>query len=570
MTKRSKVLSILSIVLIILLFSCKTAVKDEIVTGYGITAANGMVVSAHPQASVIGVKILKQGGNAVDAAVATGFALAVCYPNAGNIGGGGLMVIRNADGTTDALDYRERAPLTASRDMYLDKDGKVINGLSTSTHLASGVPGSVDGLFKAHEKYGSLGFEYLVQPAIDIAAKGFPLTEKQAESLNSIKKTLLERNSHKTALINDGEWEAGDTLKQPELAQTLERIRDNGPDGFYKGLTADLMVKEMTRGNGLITHNDLEEYEAVWRDALTTDYKDYKVISMPPISSGGVAIIQLLGIIEDYPIGDWGQSSTEAIHLMVEAERRVYADRAEYLGDPDFVYIPVKRMTEKTYLKERMSDFNSEAASLSKDISAGPAVIKESEETTHYSITDAFGNAVSVTTTLNGSYGNHIVVEGAGFLLNNEMDDFSSKPGYPNIYGLVGGEANSIQPGKRMLSSMTPTIVEKNDELYMVLGSPGGSTIITSVFQVLLNVIEFDMDMQSAVDAGRFHHQWMPDEIAYEKDRFDTIMLKSLEKMGHSLKVRNSIGRVDAIRILPGRLYQGGADKRGDDTAVGY
>ncbi len=570
MTKRSKLLSVLYIALIVLLFSCKTAVNDEIVTGYGITAGNGMVVSAHPQASVIGVKILKQGGNAVDAAVATGFALAVCYPNAGNIGGGGLMVIRNADGTTDALDYRERAPLTASRDMYLDKDGKVINGLSTSTHLASGVPGSVDGLYKAHKKYGSLSFEDLVQPAIDIAAKGFPLTEKQAKSLNSIKKTLLERNSHKTAFINDGEWEAGDTLKQPELAQTLERIRDNGPDGFYKGPTADMMVNEMTRGNGLITHNDLEEYDAVWRDALATDYKDYKVISMPPVSSGGVAIIQLLGMIEDYPIGDWGLHSTEAIHLMVEAERRVYADRAEYLGDPDFVYVPVERMTEKTYLKERMSDFNSELASLSKDISAGPGLAKESEETTHYSITDAYGNAVSVTTTLNGSYGNHIVVEGAGFLLNNEMDDFSSKPGYPNIYGLVGGEANSIQPGKRMLSSMTPTIVEKNDELYMVLGSPGGSTIITSVFQVLLNVIEFDMDMQSAVDAGRFHHQWMPDEIAYEEDRFDTIMLKSLEKMGHSLKVRNSIGRVDAIRILPGRLYQGGADKRGDDTAVGY
>lgn len=570
MTKRSGLLSVINIALIVLLFSCKPAVKDEIITGYGITTGNGMVVTAHPQASEIGVKILKQGGNAVDAAVATGFALAVCYPNAGNIGGGGLMVIRNADGTTDALDYRERAPLTASRDMYLDKDGKVINGLSTSTHLASGVPGSVDGLFKAHMKYGKLSFDALVQPAIDIAAKGFPVTGKQAESLNSIRKTLLERNSHKTAFVTEGEWEAGDTLKQPELAQTLERIRDNGPDGFYKGPTADMVVKEMTRGNGLITHNDLEEYDAIWRDALATDYKDYKVISMPPVSSGGVAIIQLLGMIEDYPIGDWGLHSREAIHLMVEAERRVYADRAEYLGDPDFVYIPVERMTEKTYLKERMRDFNSEAASLSKDISAGTAIAKESEETTHYSITDAYGNAVSVTTTLNGSYGNHIVVEGAGFLLNNEMDDFSSKPGYPNIYGLVGGEANSIQPGKRMLSSMTPTIVEKNDELYMVLGSPGGSTIITSVFQVLMNVIEFDMDIQSAVDAGRFHHQWMPDEIAYEADRFDTIMLKSLENMGHSLKVRNSIGRVDAIRILPGRLYQGGADKRGDDTAAGY
>ena len=570
MTKQSRLLSVLNLALIIFLFSCTGSVKNEVVIGHGITAGNGMVVSAHPEASMIGLNILKQGGNAVDAAVATGFALAVCYPNAGNIGGGGLMVIRNANGSTDALDYRERAPGAASRDMYLDENGNVIEGLSTSTHMASGVPGSVAGLFEAHGKYGSIEFKNLVQPAIDLAVKGFPLTNNQAEGLNDIRKTLLERNNHKTAFVIDGKWQEGDTLKQPDLALTLERIRDNGPDGFYKGQTADMLVKEMQKGNGLIAYKDLADYKAIWRDALVSDYKDYRIISMPPVSSGGVAIIQLLGMVEDYPLSEWGFHSKEAIHLMAEAERRVYADRAEYLGDPDYVDIPIEILTDKDYLINRLSDFNSEAASLSTDISAGSVIPKESEETTHYSIADASGNAVSVTTTLNGSYGNQIVVEGAGFLLNNEMDDFSSKPGYPNYYGLLGGEANSIQPGKRMLSSMTPTIVEKNEKLYMVVGSPGGSTIITSVFQVLLNVIEFDMDMQSAVDAGRFHHQWMPDEIAYEADRFDTVLLKNLENMGHSLKVRNSIGRVDAIRVLPGRIYEGGADKRGDDTAAGY
>ena len=570
MTKQSRLLSVLNLALIIFLFSCTGSVKNEVVIGHGITAGNGMVVSAHPEASMIGLNILKQGGNAVDAAVATGFALAVCYPNAGNIGGGGLMVIRNANGSTDALDYRERAPGAASRDMYLDENGNVIEGLSTSTHMASGVPGSVAGLFEAHSKYGSIEFKNLVQPAIDLAVKGFPLTNNQAEGLNDIRKTLLERNNHKTAFVIDGKWQEGDTLKQPDLALTLERIRDNGPDGFYKGQTADMLVKEMQKGNGLIAYKDLADYKAIWRDALVSDYKDYRIISMPPVSSGGVAIIQLLGMVEDYPLSEWGFHSKEAIHLMAEAERRVYADRAEYLGDPDYVDIPIEILTDKDYLINRLSDFNSEAASLSTDISAGSVIPKESEETTHYSIADASGNAVSVTTTLNGSYGNQIVVEGAGFLLNNEMDDFSSKPGYPNYYGLLGGEANSIQPGKRMLSSMTPTIVEKNEKLYMVVGSPGGSTIITSVFQVLINVIEFEMDMQSAVDAGRFHHQWMPDEIAYEADRFDTVLLKNLENMGHSLKVRNSIGRVDAIRVLPGRIYEGGADKRGDDTAAGY
>jgi gamma-glutamyltranspeptidase/glutathione hydrolase len=570
MNKDRRLLRVVLIVQVIILISCTGPQVSEITKGHGITSENGMVVSAHPEASVIGVKVLREGGNATDAAVATGFALTVCYPNAGNIGGGGFMLIRNADGTTDAIDYRERAPGDADRDMYLDENGEVIKGLSTSTHLASGVPGSVAGLFEAHSKYGNLPFKDLVQPSIDLAAKGFPITKNQARSFNSIRNRLLERNSHTTAFVKEGEWEEGDTIKQAELALTLERIRDNGPDGFYKGLTADLIVKEMSRGKGLISHKDLEDYKAVWRESLITDYKGHKIISMPPVSSGGVAVLQLLGMVEDYPMKKWGMHSKESIHLMVEAERRVYADRAEYLGDPDFVDVPVDLITAKSYLLERMSTYMDNQSSDSKDISAGSIAPPESEETTHYSITDAEGNAVSVTTTLNGGFGNYIVVEGAGFFLNNEMDDFSSKPGVPNIYGLVGGEANAIQGGKRMLSSMTPTIVEKDGELYMVLGSPGGSTIITSVFQVLINTIDYEMDMQSAIDAPRFHHQWLPDQISFEADRFDTLLLKELELMGHSYKLRSPIGRVDGIRVLPGRLYEGGADRRGDDIAAGY
>lgn len=566
------VLSFSGLVLIYscLLTSCVKNADMPVKTGYGLKAENGMVVSAHPEASIVGVEILKKGGNAVDASVATGFALAVCYPNAGNIGGGGLMVLRLSDGTTAALDYREKAPLKASSDMYLDNNGEVIKGASTSTHLASGVPGSVDGLYRAHSRYGLLSFEDVIQPAIDMAMKGFKLTDKQARGLNSIQKTLNERNDHITAFQKDVKWKEGDTLRQPELAQTLIRIRDDGPDGFYKGVTASLIEKEMAKAGGLITAQDLLDYEAIWREPLRSDYKNYSLLAMPPVSSGGVATIQLMAMVEDYPLKDWGVHSADAIHLMVEAERRVYADRAEYLGDPDYFPVPVEALTNKDYLTERMSDFNPDKCSLSSEISAGTLPLPESEETTHYSVTDSFGNAVSVTTTLNGGFGNCIVVEGAGFFLNNEMDDFSIKPGFPNIYGLVGGKANSIEPGKRMLSSMTPTILEKDGELYMVVGSPGGSTIITSVFQVILNVIEFDMDMQQAVDMPRFHHQWLPDYISYEKDGLPGQILDRLKERGHSLKERGSIGRVDAIRITEDRLFEGGADRRGDDMAAGY
>lgn len=536
----------------------------------GITAEHGMVVSAHPEASRIGLEVLQKGGTAVDAAVAVEFALAVCYPTAGNIGGGGYMVVRFHDGTTDALDFREKAPLKGHRNMYLDDQGEVIKGLSQRSHLAVGVPGTVAGMVAMHQKHGTLSFGEVIQPAIDLASNGFPVTDKQAESLNHMKKRLLEMNPHVPAFVNDSVWHDGDLLIQKELAKTLERIRDHGRDGFYKGVTADFIVQEMERGGGWINHQDLEEYQAIWRKPVIGSYKDYRVISIGPSSSGGIALLQLLGMVESYPIREWGWNSVKSVHLMVEAEKRVYADRATYLGDPDFFAVPEKELLDKDYLSHRMADFSEERATVSTEIKAGEPVIHESEETTHFSIVDASGNAVAATTTLNSGYGSGIVVESAGFILNNEMDDFSVKPGYPNVYGLIGGEANSVQPGKRMLSCMTPTILEKNEALFLVVGTPGGSTIITSVFQTILNVVEFGMGMQEAVTAGRFHHQWLPDLISMEEAALDSVTISELQQMGHNFRKRESIGRVDAILVLPGGILEGGADPRGDDTAAGY
>lgn len=538
--------------------------------GRGIVCSNGMVVSAHPEASQIGTKILMEEGNAFDAAAATAFALAVSYPTAGNIGGGGLLVLRDADGEYAALDCREKAPALAMRNMYLDEEGEVIEGLSTRTRAASGVPGSVAGILEMHTKYGVLPLRDVIQPAIDLARNGFAVTGKQAESLNRARDRFIKRNKHPVAFVKDTPWSEGDLLVQEDLAMTLERIRDYGYRDFYYGVTADMIVSEMKKGNGLISHEDLENYSSVWREPIIGHYSGYKIISMPPPSSGGVALLQLLGIMEDMLPDRPVFHSVEDIHLITEAERRVYADRAYYLGDPDFVKIPVERLVSDEYLSERMSDFDPTKASSSDNISYGLIPAPESEETTHFSVVDKDRNAIAFTTTLNSGYGNYIVVEGAGFLLNNEMDDFSSKPGYPNIYGLIGGEANSIQPGKRMLSSMTPTIIEKGEELYMVLGTPGGSTIITSVFQALLNVIEYDMNMQEAVDAPRFHHQWMPDVVYFEREGADTLLIRKLQNMGHDIRLRSSIGRVDAIRMLPDGRLEGGADSRGDDIACGY
>lgn len=538
--------------------------------GRGIVADSGMVVSAHPYGSRIGAEILHSGGNAVDAAVATGFALAVCYPEAGNIGGGGFMLIRFADGKTDLIDFREKAPLGATHDMYLDNSGNVINGLSTATGLATGVPGSVDGLYTAQTKYGKLPFREVIQPAIDLAENGFILTEEQASGLNHNRQTFIDRNPSGSPFVRDSLWHAGDILVQKDLAETLKHIRDNGRDGFYAGETAKLLVGQMKKVNGIISDLDLREYKSISRRPLETSYRGYGIITVPPPSGGGITLIQLLGMVEPYDIKEWGFHSAKTIHLMVEAERRAFADRSEYPGDPDFVKVPVSELTDRDYLKGRMSTFKEDKASLSSDIKAGMPAGFESTETTHYSVVDKDGNAVSVTTTLNGSFGNSIVVGGAGFLLNNEMDDFSVKPGFPNMYGLVGGEANSVQPGKRMLSSMTPTIVEKDGALFMVVGSPGGSTIPTTVFQVLVDVIDYGMDIQDAVDAGRFHHQWLPDWINYESKAIDSLTAAQLTTMGHKLRMVRSIGRTNAVMVLPDGRKEGGADSRGDNSACGY
>jgi gamma-glutamyltranspeptidase/glutathione hydrolase len=544
--------------------------KSSIIEGRNIVADSGMVVSAHPQSSRIGISILLKGGNAIDAAVATEFALAVCYPEAGNIGGGGFMLIRTNNGKTDVIDYREKAPSHASRDMYLDKSGNVSEGLSTNTHLASGVPGTVDGMLNAHSKYGRLTFKEVIQPAIDLAEKGFPVTRRQAEDLNSNRKIFIDRNAFRPAFVKDSLWKEGDILVQISLAGTLKRIRDFGRDGFYTGRTAHHLVREMKRANGIVSEQDLNEYRSVSRVPLTTDYKGFKIITVPPPSSGGIILIQLLKMIEQYPVREWGFNSIRTIHLMVEAERRAFADRSEYPGDPDFVKIPVGKLVSKKYLLNRMSDFNEKRASQSQEIKHGSPEGYTSEETTHYSVVDAAGNAVAATTTLNNTFGNSIVVDSAGFLLNNQMDDFSVKPGFPNMYGLVGGEANSVQPGKRMLSSMTPSIVEKEGKLFLVLGSPGGSTIPTTVFQVIVNVLDFGMSIGQAVNAGRFHHQWLPDWISFEKNAIDSISSKKLSDMGYILKERTSIGSINAIMILPGGKKAGGADKRGNNSSCGY
>jgi gamma-glutamyltranspeptidase/glutathione hydrolase len=555
-----------------LLLSCEPGNRKNslMIEGYGITASNGMVVSAHPEASGIGIKILKEGGNAFDAAVATGFALAVAYPGAGNIGGGGFMVLRTAGGETYAIDYREKAPFRASREMFIDSAGQVIEGASTDTHLASGVPGSVDGLIEVHRKYGTLPFSKVIGPSIDLARNGFPLNAGDAVSLNSNREQFLKRNRKPTAFVKDSLWKEGDILKQPELAATLQLISDKGRDGFYTGRVAELIENEMKMGSGLIDRNDLMKYRSVWRDPLKGSYRGFKIITMSPPSGGGITLMQLLTILESHDISSMGFLSADAVHIMAEAERRAFADRAYFMGDPDFIKIPVETMTDKKYLEERMKSFNAGIASPSSDIGHGEIAGFAPEETTHYSVVDGKGNAVSVTTTLNGTYGNSIVVEGAGFLLNNEMDDFSVKPGYPNMFGLLGGEANSIKPGKRMLSSMTPTIIEKDGKLFLVLGSPGGSTIPTSVFQVIVNTIDFGMDIQTAVNAGRFHHQWLPDFIFYENNSLDSATIQKLIEKGHLLRRRGSIGRVNSIMRMPVGSFQAGADPRGNNSACGY
>lgn len=564
---------------VFLLSACKTTQKGQVslsnINPYQysgskkVIAENGAVVSAHPLASKVGVEILKQGGNAVDAAIATQLALAVVYPNAGNIGGGGFFVARLANGETAAIDYREMAPGKAHRDMYLDADGNARTDKSQLGHLSSGVPGTVAGLFESH-KYGKLPFAKLIEPAIELAEKGFCISASEARSLNNLQNDLKKYNSIMPVFVKNEKWEAGDTLVQKDLANTLKRIKQNGAAGFYEGETAKLVVAEMKRGGGIITEEDLKNYKAKPRTPHSFTYKGYKIVGMPMPSSGGLLLHQMMKMIEDRNIGAMGFHSVQAVQLMTEVKRRAFADRGEYMGDADFYKVPVDMMTNEVYLQERMKNYDPQKATPSSSIGAGKLSGTESEETTHLSVIDKEGNAVAVTTTLNNSYGSRTVVGGAGFFLNDEMDDFSIKPGVPNMYGAIGGEANAIKPGKRMLSSMTPTIVLKDEKPFIVVGTPGGTTIPTQIFQTLVNILEFNMSTEDAVYKPKFHHQWLPDEVVVEKG-FPVSVKEAMQKMGYNFgKERSGIGRTEIIKVLPNGKFEAVADNRGDDAAEGW
>jgi len=533
--------------------------------------SRGAVASAHPLSSRAGLEVLKKGGNAVDAAIAVQLALAVVYPGAGNLGGGGFLVAHMAEGRHLAIDYREKAPGRAHRDMYLDSAGNPNTSLSQNGHLAGGVPGTVAGLFASH-KHARLPFTQLIDPAIALAEKGFAVTAAEASSLNSHRSAFLKYSTRPTALVKATPWKAGDTLVQPELAATLRRIREQGMKGFYEGETARLIVEEMQRGKGLISLDDLKAYTASERKAVEFDYRGYRIVSMPLPSSGGLIIQQCLGMLEKYDLKGMGFQTPASVQLITETERRAYADRAEFLGDTDFVKVPVKTLVSADYLAIRMADYRPGVAGNSRSTTAG-RIGSESEETTHLSVADRWGNAVAVTTTLNGGYGSHTVIGGAGFLLNNEMDDFSVKPGVPNMYGALGTEANAIAPGKRMLSSMTPTIVLKDGKPFLVVGTPGGTTIPTSVLQTLVNILDFGLGTKDAVDRPKFHHQWQPDVIAVEA-AFPEALSRELQTMGYTIAKRGQIGRTEVIRIdRKGRrrlAFEAVADARGDDHAEAY
>ena len=534
-----------------------------------------MVVSAHPEASKVGTLVLQRGGNAYDAAVAVQFALAVVLPVAGNVGGGGFLLYHDRNGSAGSLDFRETAPAGATRDMYLDKQGNLVPGLSTAGPLAVGTPGTVAGMATLHKQMGRLSWPSLLQPAVALATKGFRLTEKEAAGLNRTRADFTKYNPGSSPAYlrpGGGDWKAGDTLRLPELGRTLARVRDQGRAGFYQGETARLLLAEMKRGGGLVSQKDLDGYQPKWREPLRGRYRDYEVITMPPPSSGGVALLQMLQMLEPIDLAQLGYHTPLAVHYITEAERRVYADRATYLGDPDFGAVPVQKLLDLDYNRQRAGTMRAKGrATASADVAAGKGLPGyESSETTHYSIVDALGNAVSCTTTLNGAYGSKVVVPGAGFLLNNEMDDFSAKAGVPNAYGLVGGSANAIAPGKRMLSSMTPTILTRNGKVALVTGTPGGSTIITSVLQSIISIVDYGLNAQQAVAAPRLHHQWLPDLLDVEAGALLPAAQDSLRARGYRLNPRQPWGRLDIIHIRPEGTLEGGADPRGDDTALGY
>ena len=565
--------ALLSLCILLCFWQCdslKKEISQSNTAVLGLTSQKAMVVSAREEASRIGSEIMQQGGNAFDAMVATEMALAVCYPNAGNLGGGGFMVYRTHQGEVGALDFREKAPLRANRDMYLDENKKYLQDKSKTGGLAVGVPGTIAGIFKAHKKFGSLPMQTILRPVILLAKNGFKITEKQAKQFNDYSAVFKQVNQENS--IYTKKFKPGDLFENKALANTLQQISDNGRSAFYQGDIAKTLVAFLQKNGGIVSLKDLNNYQAIWREPIVFNYKDLRIISMSPPSSGGICMAQILKTTANYPIAQYGHNTTKTIQVLTEAQRRAYADRSHYLGDPDFIDIPVDSLLSDTYLKGRMDSFSFEGATPSKELTHGSISQAESTETTHYSIVDSYGNAIAVTTTLNASFGSKLYSKKLGFFLNNEMDDFSAKPGTPNLFGLVGGNANAIAPQKRMLSSMTPTLVEKDNKLWMTLGTPGGSTIITSVLQTILNVYEFNMSMQQAVDAPRFHHQWLPDIVKVEANSFDDKTIKELENKGYKIDYKNAsnIGRVDAILVLSDGSLEAGADKRGDDIAVGF
>lgn len=565
--------ALLSLCILLCFWQCdspKKEISQSTTPVMGLISQKAMVVSAREEASRIGSEIMQQGGNAFDAMVATEMALAVCYPNAGNLGGGGFMVYRTHQGEVGALDFREKAPLRANRDMYLDENKKYLQDKSKTGGLAVGVPGTIAGIFKAHKKFGSLPMQTILRPVILLAKNGFKITEKQAKQFNDYSAVFKQVNQENS--IYTKKFKPGDVFKNEALANTLQQISDNGRSAFYQGDIAKTLVAFLQKNGGIVSLKDLNNYQAIWREPIVFNYKDLRIISMSPPSSGGICMAQILKTTANYPIAQYGHNTTKTIQVLTEAQRRAYADRSHYLGDPDFIDIPIDSLLSDAYLKGRMDSFSFEGATPSKELTHGSISKAESAETTHYSIVDSYGNAIAVTTTLNASFGSKLYSKKLGFFLNNEMDDFSAKPGTPNLFGLVGGNANAIAPQKRMLSSMTPTLVEKDNKLWMTLGTPGGSTIITSVLQTILNVYEFNMSMQQAVNAPRFHHQWLPDIVKVEANSFDDKTIKELENKGYKIDYKNAsnIGRVDAILVLSDGSLEAGADKRGDDIAVGF